>query len=54
MKGQKFDQASVVRQNIDRPRLDLSQDTLMEVVDLIGHTRMLANTLTVRKMLGRP
>ena len=54
MLGQKLNQASVVRQNVDRPRLDLCQNALMEVVDLIGHAMMLANALTERKMLAVP
>lgn len=35
--GQKLDETSVVGQHIDRPRLDLSQHTLMEVLDREPH-----------------
>ena len=47
---QQFNQASVVRQHVDRPGLDLCQNALMEVVDPIGHAKRLANTLTAHKV----
>lgn len=54
MLSQKLDQASIVRQNVYRPSFDLSQNALMEVVDLVGHAGRLANTLTVRTMPAVP
>ena len=54
MLRQELNQTSVVRQNVDRPRLKLCQNALMKVVDLIGRAMRLANTLTVRKMLAVP
>src|SRR3546814_6021316 len=41
---------SVVCQNVHRPRFDRCQNALMEVIDLVGHAGMLANTLTPRNM----
>ncbi len=54
MLSQKLDKSSIVRQNICRPCFDLCQNTLMKVVDLVGHTGTLANTLTACKMPAVP
>ena len=43
---QKFDQPCVVRQDPDRPRLDLIEYALVEVFDGVGHVARLANLLT--------
>jgi hypothetical protein len=37
MLGQQFDQAGIVRQYIDRPRLDFLQHARVEILDLEGH-----------------
>jgi hypothetical protein len=34
---EEFDQASVVRKDIDGPGIDLGKDTLMEILDLVAH-----------------
>ncbi len=36
MLRQQFNQASAIRHNVNRPRFDLGQNTLMDVVDLEG------------------
>jgi len=48
---QEFDQPCVVRDYIDRPRLDLGQDSWVEVLDCVGHGSMLAHALTVRPVM---
>jgi hypothetical protein len=44
--NQEFDQTSIVRENVNRPRFDFGKDALMEVLDLEGHGRRLAKTRT--------
>jgi hypothetical protein len=46
MLDQKFDNAGVVSEYVNRPGLDFGQDTLVEVFNLKRHVAMLANTLT--------
>ena len=41
-----FDQPSVVGHNVDRPRLYLVEDLLVEIVEVVGHETRLANLLT--------
>ncbi len=43
---EKFDQPSVVGHNVDRPRLYLVEDLLVEIVEVVGHGTRLANLLT--------
>lgn len=54
MLRQELDQTSVVRQDIYRPSFDLRKNALMEVIDLVGHAAMLANTLTAIKLPATP
>jgi hypothetical protein len=35
--GQEFNQSSGIRKDINRPRLNLGKDALMEVLDLVAH-----------------
>lgn len=46
MFSEKFDQASIVSNYVDGPRLDLMEHALVKVLDLVGHERMLANMRT--------
>jgi hypothetical protein len=43
---QQLNKARIICKDIDRPRFDLSKDTLMEILDLKRHAPMLPNTLT--------
>lgn len=43
---QQLDEASVVGKYVDRPRLNLGEDAGVEVLDLVRHAHMLADTLT--------
>ena len=40
--GKQIDQPGEVRDDVNRPRLDLVEHTAMEVLDLVGHKVMLA------------
>ena len=46
MLSEQLDQARVVSQHINRPRLDLGKHPLVKVVDVKGHVAMLASSLT--------
>jgi len=50
---QKLDQSYVVRQNPDRPRLDLVEHVLVEVLDGLRHETRLAYLLTPVNPVGR-
>lgn len=54
MLRQELDQPGVVRQDIYRPSFDLRNNALMEVIDPVDHTAMLANTLTTNKLPAVP
>ena len=44
--GQEFNQTSVIRKDVNRPGFDLGKDARVEILDLVAHGRMLANTRT--------
>lgn len=46
MLRKQLDEPRVVSQNIDRPRLDLMEDSFVEVFDVERHGLMLANMRT--------
>ena len=46
MFDEQFDEVGVVGKNVHRPRLDVVKYAFVEVLDLEGYERMLANTLT--------
>ena len=48
---QEFNQASIIRKDVDRPGFDLGQDALVEILDPVAHDHMLANVLTRRNWL---
>jgi hypothetical protein len=45
---QEFHQTGIVRKDINGPRLDLSKDALVEILDLVAHGRRLAKMRTLR------
>lgn len=47
---QQLHQASIVRKDIDRPEFNGSQNSRVEIFNLIRHKFRLANTLTRDKM----
>ncbi len=49
---QKLDEARVVSKDIDRPRFDLCEHALVEVLDSERHLSMLAKTLTLCNLLA--
>ena len=49
MLAKKFDESSVVREDVHWPGLNLGEYPLVEVLDLERHRPMLANPLTWRK-----
>ncbi len=48
--GQKLDEARIVRKDINRPGLDLRENSWVEIFDLVRHEAMLANVLTSGKL----
>ena len=49
---QQLQQSRIVREDVNRPRLDLRENALVEVLDSKRHEAMLANMLTSRKVGG--
>jgi len=45
---QEFNQTSIVRKNVNGPRLNLGKDALVEILNLVAHGFMLAKTRTRR------
>ncbi len=43
---QEFNQTSIVRKDVNGPRLDLGKDALVEIIDLVAHRYRLAKTRT--------
>jgi len=46
MLGKQLNKPRVVSQNIDRPRLNLMEDSFVKILDRESHDRMLANMRT--------
>jgi len=49
--GQELNESSVVGEYVDWPRLDFRENPRVEVLDCVGHSDMLAQTLTARLVM---